>query len=64
MTASAAKLPGLRAKLAFAGRKFHAWWEGYAFDEAAERAALQSKFAIGGANAPEEIIAEAIWGEV
>ncbi|GEM_PF-2187985 len=66
MTANAEKLPGLKAKLAFAGRKFNAWWEGYAFDENAERAALQAKFpaAERGSRRPvEEIVGEAIWGE-
>lgn len=64
MAASATKLPGMRAKLAYAERKFHAWWEGYAFDETAERAAIQSRFTNGGdSRPPEQIIAEAIWGE-
>ncbi len=63
MTAGAAKLSGLRAKLAFAGRKFHAWWEGYNFDETAERAAVAAQFAGGDARPPDQIVAEAIWGE-
>ena len=64
MTASAAKLPNLGASLTFARRKFYAWWEGYAFDEAAERAVLQAHFsesALVGRSA-EELIGETIWG--
>lgn len=63
MAATATKLPSLRAKFAFAGRKLYAWWEGYAFDEAAERAALQTQFPGGDARPAEQIVAEAIWGE-
>lgn len=61
---STAPLPGLQAKLAYAGRKFHAWWEGYAFDEAVERAALRTKYSPIGADPQdvEEWIAAAIWG--
>lgn len=65
MTARAAALPNWQARLAFTGRKFHAWWEGYAFDEAAERAALQADFPFAGIKARPagDLIAEAIWGE-
>jgi hypothetical protein len=66
MTATAAKLPSMRAKLAFAARRFHAWWEGYAFDEAAELAALQAMFPMAGSPSGrpvEDIVAEAIWGQ-
>ena len=65
MSAQAAKLPGVKAKVAFAARRFHAWWEGYAFDPDAEFAALQAMLPIaGGATGrpPKEIVAEAIWG--
>ncbi len=64
MTATTAKLPGTGARLALASRRFYAWWEGYAFDEAAERAALQARLPIGGASGrpAREIVAEAIWG--
>lgn len=63
---AAAKLPGMQAKLAYASRRFHAWWEGYAFDEVAERAALQAMLpSPGGASGRpvEDIVAEAIWGQ-
>ncbi|NNE42513.1 MAG: hypothetical protein HKN14_16520 [Marinicaulis sp.] len=55
----------LRAQLAFTGRKFHAWWEGYAFDADAERAALQAYFAttVDDPRNGDEVIAEAIWGK-
>jgi len=63
MTATQPKLPTMGARLALAGRRFHAWWEGYAFDEAAERAALQAQLPIGGAGRPvQEIVREAVWG--
>lgn len=65
MAATNAKLPTMGARLAFAGRRFHAWWEGYAFDEAAERARLQANLPIGGGASgrpAHEIVAEAIWG--
>ncbi len=65
MSAQAIKLSGFQAKSAFWRRKFHAWWEGYAFDETAERAAIAAEFpgAGGVAADPDEIIAQAIWGE-
>ncbi|MEZ5895044.1 MAG: hypothetical protein R3C51_01470 [Parvularculaceae bacterium] len=51
-----------RARLAFENRRFNAWWEGYAFDAAAERAVLSR--AGEAAGAPGHVdIAEAIWGE-
>lgn len=66
MAAMSAKLPTMGARLALAGRRFHAWWEGYAFDEAAERASLQANLPIGGGGGagrpPHEILAEGIWG--
>ena len=53
-------------RLALAGRRFNAWWEGYAFDEAAEKAYIRSLQA-----ASQEArglplhhdIAQSIWGE-
>lgn len=66
MTAKAENISGFQAKLAFTRRKLHAWWEGYAFDEAVERAAINAQFPqAGGAHgrSMEEIVAEAIWGE-
>ncbi len=54
-----------RDRLAFESRRFNAWWEGYAFDPAAERAAIA---AAASAQTPPEgpldiDIARAIWGE-
>ena len=66
MASAATELPGLRAKFAFTQRKFHAWWEGFAFDGAAERAAITARFAGAadlGARPTDEIIAEVIWGD-
>lgn len=40
-TADEAPLP-LQSRLALAGRRFNAWWEGYDFDEAAEKALILS----------------------
>lgn len=55
-----------RVRLALAGRRFNAWWEGFAFDEAAERAALireqvQAR-AISRLPVHQEI-PQSIWGE-
>lgn len=66
MASVASELPGFQAKLAFTRRKFHAWWEGYAFDAAAERAAILARFpgaADLGARPVDEIVPEIIWGE-
>ncbi len=66
MALAASGLPGIPAKIAFTRRKFHAWWEGYAFDAAAERAAIVARIpgaADMGSRPPEEIVAEIIWGE-
>ena len=65
MALHAAKFPNLRAKLIYERRRFFAWWEGYAFDDEVERAALLARF--GGddaltARSKEHIVAEAIWG--
>lgn len=55
----------LRAQLTFTARKFHAWWEGYAFDADAEHAALQAYLAttFNDPRNSDEVIAEAIWGK-
>ncbi|OFX01494.1 MAG: hypothetical protein A3E78_06850 [Alphaproteobacteria bacterium RIFCSPHIGHO2_12_FULL_63_12] len=54
-----------RERLRFESRRFNAWWEGFAFDAAAERAALAAD--AGAASAPEgpadQDIAKSIWGE-
>ena len=66
MAATTQKLLTLPAKTAFMRRKFHAWWEGYAFDDAAERAAVAAQFpgALGPASqSATEMIAQSIWGE-
>lgn len=66
MATAASPLDSLQAVLAFNRRKFHAWWEGFAFDDVAERAAILAQFP--GANgasgrAANELIAESIWGD-
>ncbi len=65
ITAEKEALPA-RVRLALAGRRFNAWWEGFAFDEAAERAALVSeqKQARAVARLPvHQEIPQSIWGE-
>lgn len=54
---------GVRTRLAMAGRRFHAWWEGYAFDAVLEREDVASRHG-GLASGPtaENEIAEWIWG--
>ncbi len=54
---------GVSTRLAMAGRRFHAWWEGYAFDEALERedVALRLGSVTAGPSVEAEI-AEWIWG--
>lgn len=71
MTATSAAQTGnhddWRLRTALARRRFNAWWEGYAFDLARERAALQlnagavspSKGSIN----PERLIVEGLWGQ-
>lgn len=52
-----------KARAALAARRFNAWWEGYAFDEALERADLADRFgaeAIAG-DAPVNL-SELLWG--
>ena len=58
MNAKTSKSPGLGAQLSLAGKRLHAWWEGYAFDEAAARAAAGVD-----PRSVEETVAEAVWGE-
>ncbi len=56
----------LPRQLALASRRFNAWWEGFAFDEAAERAQLLSvlKTERDGPRLPlHQDIPAAIWGE-
>lgn len=60
-------LPGLRPKVAYAGKRFNAWWEGYAFDPAYERRATlirQSRkgMALGTTSDQADLVAETIWG--
>lgn len=65
MGESAAKLPGVKARAVFAARRFHAWWEGYAFDSASERAALLAQLPVAGmatGRPTADIVAESIWG--
>lgn len=65
MAAVPNRLPTMRAKLAFATRRLHAWWEGYAFEPAAERAALQAMLPLDGSPSGRpvaDIVAETIWG--
>lgn len=54
-----------RERLKFESRRFNAWWEGYAFDAEAERAALAAE--ADASRAPEgpfeHDIAQSIWGE-
>lgn len=61
----ALKLPGVQAKAAYAARRFYAWWEGYAFDDVAERAALRTKMPMAGlpsGRPASDVVAESIWG--
>ena len=54
-----------RERLKFESRRFNAWWEGYAFDDRAERATIAAE--ADAARAPEgpfeQDIAQSIWGE-
>lgn len=54
-----------RERLQFESRRFNAWWEGYAFDAAAERAAIAAQADRPDApdGAFEHDIAKSIWGE-
>ncbi len=54
---------GVHGRLQFAARRFHAWWEGYAFDAALESADIAER--LGEEKTPENLeqaIAELIWG--
>ena len=55
-------LPSVKTKLVFAGRRFHAWWEGFAFDHEIERAAVLSEYAKLGLS-PSHLVAQTIWGQ-
>ncbi len=61
MAETAHRLQGIGDRLAFAGRRFHAWWEGYGFDAAAERARLLGERQTL-AGPPEIAVPELIWG--
>ena len=54
-----------RERLKFESRRFNAWWEGYAFDVGAERAAIAAEYdAARAPEGPAELdIARSIWGE-
>lgn len=56
---------GLRDRLTYESRRFNAWWEGYAFDPAAERAAIATAADKGIAiDGPlDQAIALSIWGD-
>jgi hypothetical protein len=60
MASAVDRLPRFGERLSLAGRRFHAWWEGYAFDAEAERAHLLKRASV--AERPEAVIPEAIWG--
>ena len=54
---------GVHGRLEFAARRFHAWWEGYAFDAALEGADIAER--LGEEKSPEGFefaIAELLWG--
>lgn len=60
-------LPGIQPKLAYASRRFHAWWEGYAFDPVIERRAIMLHRVKSGRHLTTladqaDLVAEAIWG--
>lgn len=59
----AVQLSGFRAKLDYAGRQFHAWWEGYEFDRSAERTLIAAKYGKIDFSLPvDDLMVEAIWG--
>ncbi|MEL7488485.1 MAG: hypothetical protein AAGJ87_14865 [Pseudomonadota bacterium] len=60
-------MQGLRTNVALTGRRFHAWWEGYAFDAAVERNRLARAHGFSATRGNEGVraedeIAQAIWG--
>jgi hypothetical protein len=61
MSAGRAKRLDLQRELAFASRRFNAWWEGYAFDAKSEREALVA--AIAPPPPLDMALAEALWGD-
>ena len=61
------RLPGISPKLAYIGRRFHAWWEGFAFDEALERQSILLQHsrpgrALSTISDQADLVAEVIWG--
>jgi hypothetical protein len=57
------KIDGMRARLAMAGRRFNAWWEGYAFDPALEGDDVAERHGVQRAiRNVEAEVAEHIWG--
>jgi len=54
-----------RSRLELENRRFNAWWEGYAFDAARERAAIAARAVSADepVGPPDQAIAAAIWGE-
>ncbi|MEX0645029.1 MAG: hypothetical protein WD076_06950 [Parvularculaceae bacterium] len=54
---------GVQGRLQFAARRFHAWWEGYAFDPGLESADIAERLGEGKPHEGlEYAIAELIWG--
>ncbi|MEO0611812.1 MAG: hypothetical protein AAFY83_00645 [Pseudomonadota bacterium] len=61
------RLPGIAPKLSYVGRRFHAWWEGYAFDPYVERRSVLLQHSRAGRplaslDDQADLVAEAIWG--
>ncbi len=64
---SSVRLPGLQPKIAYAGRRFHAWWEGYGFDPTFERTELllhhsRQGLPLNSITDQADMVSEAIWG--
>ena len=60
-------MKGLQTDFAMVGRRFHAWWEGYAFDGVAERNRLARAHGLSASSTsvsyrPADEIAQCIWG--
>ena len=53
---------GWRGNLSIAAKRFAAWWEGYAFDETAERASLKGGGELSDADIAD-LVAIKIWGD-
>jgi hypothetical protein len=60
MTAMSLKQQGLKTQAELALRRFNAWWEGYAFDPALEKADIESRRQISAP--PEFDIPPLLWG--